>query len=413
MSILLLILGALVALAATVSFFPIRKDPFTGTSFAIGWLMSELAGQLFVLNALLAGLLLWGGGGRSTLGRIGLVLDVLGALGLIALAVVGRASRGVVTRSLGATPGFPVDPTEALRHPRWGRWWRVAMAIPLPGRRIEQHKNIPYVDDGLSAHRLDLYRPAGGVEGAPVMIYVHGGAWIIGDKREQGKPMMFELVRRGWVCVSVNYRLSPKATWPDHIVDVFQAIAWVKEHIAEYGGDPSFVALSGGSAGGHLAALAALSAGDPTFQPGFEDKDTTVDACIPIYGVLEMTGDPATSGVHGPGLKILLERQVMKRSIADHREVFEAASPLHRVHAAAPPFLVLAGTNDTLVPIAVPRAFVPALRAISSQPVGYIELPLAQHAFDVMASPRCSATTAGIVAFLDAVRSARSGGGDS
>ena len=72
MSILLLILGALVALAATVSFFPIRKDPFTGTSFAIGWLTSELAGQLFVLNALLAGLLLWGGGGRSTLGRIGL-----------------------------------------------------------------------------------------------------------------------------------------------------------------------------------------------------------------------------------------------------------------------------------------------------------------------------------------------------
>ena len=77
------------------------------------------------------------------------------------------------------------------------------------------------------------------------MVYIHGGAWMIGDKREQGKPMMYELVARGWVCVAINYRLSPKATWPDHIVDAKRAVAWVKEHIAEYGGDPSFVAVSG------------------------------------------------------------------------------------------------------------------------------------------------------------------------
>jgi acetyl esterase/lipase len=119
------------------------------------------------------------------------------------------------------------------------------------------------------------------------MVYIHGGAWIIGEKREQGKPMMYELVARGWVCVAINYRLSPKATWPDHIVDAKRAVAWVKEHIAEYGGDPSFVAVSGGSAGGHLCALLALSAGDPTFQPGFEEADTSVEACVPFYGVMD------------------------------------------------------------------------------------------------------------------------------
>ncbi len=99
------------------------------------------------------------------------------------------------------------------------------------------------------------------------MVYIHGGAWMIGDKREQGKPMMYELVARGWVCVAINYRLSPEATWPDHIVDAKRAVAWVKEHVAEYGGDPSFVAVSGGSAGGHLCALLALSAGTPPSSP--------------------------------------------------------------------------------------------------------------------------------------------------
>ena len=86
-----------------------------------------------------------------------------------------------------------------------------------------------------------------------MLVYIHGGAWVIGDKREQGIPMMHELVQRGWVCVAINYRLSPKATWPDHIVDCKRAVAWVREHIAEYGGDPSFIAVSGGSAGGHLS----------------------------------------------------------------------------------------------------------------------------------------------------------------
>ena len=108
-------------------------------------------------------------------------------------------------------------------------------------------KNIDYWGDGIRRHRLDIIARKDldrGARAAPVMVYIHGGAWIIGDKREQGKPMLYELVARGWVCVTINYRLSPKATWPDHIVDCKRAIAWVREHIAEYGGDPSFIALS-------------------------------------------------------------------------------------------------------------------------------------------------------------------------
>ena len=157
------------------------------------------------------------------------------------------------------------------------------------------------------------------------MVYIHGGAWVIGDKREQGKPMMYELVARGWVCVAINYRLSPKATWPDHIVDVKRAVAWVKEHIAEYGGDPEFVAVSGGSAGGHLCALAALTAGDPAFQPGFEDGRHLGAGLRPLLRRHGHDGsDPRARAATARACVEMLEKTVMKTTVAEHPEVFRA-----------------------------------------------------------------------------------------
>ena len=89
-----------------------------------------------------------------------------------------------------------------------------------------------------------------------MLLYFHGGAWVMGDKREQGIPMLEYLAERGYVCVTANYALSPKAKWPRHVVDCKLALLWVKRHITEYGGDPGLVFVSGCSAGGHLAALA-------------------------------------------------------------------------------------------------------------------------------------------------------------
>ena len=300
-------------------------------------------------------------------------------------------------------PTFPV-PTEPTP-PTWGRWWRVTRAIPLRSRAVEAARDIDYWGDGIARHRLDVYRSRlAPPDKAPVMVYIHGGAWLIGDKRQQGKPMMYELVARGWVCVAINYRLSPRATWPEHIVDAKRAVAWVKKHIAEYGGDPSFVAVSGGSAGGHLCALLALSAGDRAFQPGFEELDTSVQACVPFYGVMDLTGSPEGSARFGPGLLKMLEKKVMKTRESEHPEVFRDASPTCRVHAGAPPFFVLQGVNDTLVPVETARIFVDRLRTVSRQPVAYAELPLAQHAFDVLASLRCQATTSAVGDFLDGAR---------
>lgn len=399
-----LIIAVLVFICVVFTFLPIRRDPITGWNFAVGWIVSELAGQLLVLFAIITGILAVFGGWRGPIGLTALVIDVLIYVGLVTLLISGFSARHTVGKALEEIPGFSVSISNDEHRPRWGRWWRVARAIPLPSRDLDVIKNVSYAEDGVKAHRLDIIKSKITTSNAPVLLYIHGGAWVLGDKREQGKPMMFELAARGWVCVTANYRLSPKSTWPDHIVDVMLAIAWVKEHIADYGGDPDFVAISGGSAGGHLCALAALAFDDPAFKPGFEGVDTSVAACIPFYGVHDMTAHKEIGGRYGKGLKVLLEREVMKTKLSEAPALFEAASPLHRVRPDAPPFLVFHGVNDTLVPVAVPRAFVPALRNVSSQPVGYVELPLAQHAFDVMASPRCSATTTGVVAFLEALR---------
>jgi acetyl esterase/lipase len=208
--------------------------------------------------------------------------------------------------------------------------------------------------------------------------------------------------------VAINYRLSPRATWPAHIVDCKRAVAWVRQHIAEYGGDPGFIAVSGGSAGGHLSALLALTPDEPAWQPGFEDLDASVDACLPFYGVYDMTGDPERSGAYGDGTIDLLERLVMKTQSADNPQLFEEASPDRRVTVGAPPMMVFHGVNDTLVPVAVARHFVAQLRLQSQAPVAAVELPRAQHAFDVLASIRCRHTTMGAVRFLEGMR-ARAG----
>jgi acetyl esterase/lipase len=171
----------------------------------------------------------------------------------------------------------------------------------------------------------------------------------------------------------------------------------VKANIAGYGGDPGFVVISGGSAGGHLCSLAALTAGDAELQPGFEGADTSVRACVPFYGIYDFTN---REGQGRPDLVHFLERHVIKRPFADAREAFDRASPMSHIHPDAPPFLVIHGTHDTLVPVGEARAFVDRMRRISRAPVAYVELPQAQHAFEVFTSARTAHVVRGVARFL-------------
>lgn len=296
--------------------------------------------------------------------------------------------------------------TDAVHHPLEP----YAARTPHPATLIETMKhrrryaektvNIPYGPNGRN-HLLDVWRRPDLPEGhrAPVLIQVPGGGWSINDKRGQAYPLMSRMTELGWICVSINYSRSPRNQWPTHIVDVKRAIAWVRANIAEYGGDPEFIAITGGSAGGHLSSLAALSAGDERLQPGFEDADTSVQAAAPYYGVYDLTNVKNMHGLMMP----YLEHWVMQRRIAEHPALYRDASPIFRAHHQAPPFFVLHGQSDSVVPSSQAREFCGALRASGARSVAYAELPNAHHAFDALATLRCQLTSEAVAAFLGIV----------
>ena len=267
------------------------------------------------------------------------------------------------------------------------RFREVARPFKMNRSDVEVIRDVSYTEGGKRA-RLDIYRPRGvDLENAPVLVQIHGGAWTIGTKEQQGLLLMNRMAERGWVCVAMNYRLAPKHPWPAQIVDVKKAIAWTRENIASYGGDPSYLVATGGSAGGHLAALAALTPGQPEYQPGFEDADTSVAACVPFYGVYDMAG--LTGEAHAVQLRDdFLGPRVFKEDPAKHLEDFVKASPLAHVSPEAPDFFVLHGSNDSLVNVSQARGFVEKLKAESKATVTYAEFPGAQHAFEVFGSIR-------------------------
>jgi acetyl esterase/lipase len=249
-------------------------------------------------------------------------------------------------------------------------------------------------------HRADLPRDGK----APVLLQVPGGAWAIGMRRPQAYPLMSHLAERGWICVSMAYRISPRHTWPAHIIDVKRALAWVRENIADYGGDPDSISITGGSAGGHLCALAALTPNEPQWQPGFEDVDTSVVCAVPIYGRYDWF---TSEGSGRPEFISILQKFIVKRPFREARGMYLEASPITRVRPDAPPFYVLHGEDDSIIPVQEGRDFVEALKAVSDNPVVYSEIPHAQHAFDFFGSPHGDYTAQAVGRFLDWVRAKR------
>jgi acetyl esterase/lipase len=306
-------------------------------------------------------------------------------------AVLTEALQGIVS-------------ADDLAHP-WPSHHQLAPLWKAAGqRRYVYRSSVPYGDH--PSQLLDVWRqedlPA---TLAPVLVFIPGGAWVFGSRALQGHALMAHLVRRGWVCLSLQYRTSPQHRWPRQMTDVKAAIAWARGNVDQFGGDPNFIVAAGCSAGGHLAALAGLTANDPQWQAELPtDADTSVDAVVSTYGIYDWQD---RSTVQRARFMEFLERVVVKRSQVRHPEVFRAASPVDRVHKAAPPFLVVHGSRDGLIPVGEARAFVHKLRSVSAATVGYVELPGVGHGFDLIDAARTAPVVAAIGRFLHQVNQDR------
>ena len=394
-----LILGAL---AYNVHNPVLYAEKPTVVSFVAGWLTGELAVQQIAVQAAVV-LLFWQAGGIQGLsGAVGMLIVLISWLALWRF----HADAGSLPRSLGMAldAGLGTDWRSDLGTEARSRLQTQPdqrdMLLPIRpiSSGVEVIKDRPY---GNYDQTLDIYRRRGSGANAPVLLQIHGGAWTenMGSKNEQALPLMNLMAERhGLICVACSYRLSPTATFPEHLIDCKQAVVWIKDNIAEYGGNRGFVAVTGGSAGGHLSALLALTPSVAAFQPGFEERDTRISAAVPYYGMYDFTGEYALDN-HAGGIRFIEDR-IMKTRVSDNLEQYRASSPLHNVTPEAPPFLIVHGTHDSLVALAHGRALHQKLKAVSDQPAVYFEIPGAQHAFDMFASPRSEHVKFGVAQFL-------------
>ncbi|WP_319804536.1 alpha/beta hydrolase [Nocardioides malaquae] len=376
-----LVRQALLAALTANALRPSRTFRGGALSFLLGWVTVEWAPQLLVASTVDTAQ----AAARRRATPLGVALAALAWAGLLREIALSRATPQGFNESLaslGKVDGLePIAPRDAQRT------WRRSVH-PLPRRRedVVVVRDIRYSDAGRRG-LLDVYRPAEVPVDAPVLLQVHGGGWTIGSKEVQAVPLMQHMASLGWVCVAINYRLAPRDPFPAQIIDVKRALAWIRDHVAEHGGDPDYVVITGGSAGGHLAALAALTPGDPVLQPGFEEADTSVRAAVPVYGVYDFAGVTGLRSVEAMRDRFLAPR-ILQKSFSQDPEAFEQASPILRITEDAPDFFVIHGDTDSLVDVNQARRFVEALREKSTAHVVYTELRGAQHAFDIFESTR-------------------------
>jgi acetyl esterase/lipase len=203
---------------------------------------------------------------------------------------------------------------------------------------------------GFRPLNLDLHRPEGPGP-FPVVVFVHGGGWMVGSRRTfcffPVDETFGRLVAEGWAVASVDYRLSGEAVFPAPLDDVRAALQWVIAEASTYDLDPDAIAVWGESAGGQLAALLAL------------DPGTAVRAAVDWYGPSDLADVPPAPTPAGPPSR---EARLLGVDRVDDPDATRAASPLHHAHAGAPPFLLAHGLDDRAIPHRHSERFAAALR---------------------------------------------------
>lgn len=374
-----MLLAALLAWCTLLAVAPSRAPLDNGyLVWAFGFIVNEIPALAIYLLVAAAGLSAVLGDLDTPLGWTATFVAATTVAGLLVAGWratrSGRAVSQALSAGLGSQWQAALDP--AAGKPRSPAAAGLVLLTPIRVRRrsVERIADLSYGDAGV-ANTLDVYRRRSGQVGGPILVHLHGGALSRGRKDRQCLPLIYALASRGWLCISANYRLRPATSFPGHLIDVKKVLAWVQVEAAAYGGDPATVFVAGSSSGAQLASLAALTANDPAYQPGFESVDTSVTGAVALYGYY---GPPALHAGDSGAMRFL---------------------PVTRVAADAPPFFVAHGDLDTLTSVQEARHFAARLRAVSMRPVVYAELPGAQHGFDTFRSLRADNIVKGVEAF--------------
>lgn len=240
---------------------------------------------------------------------------------------------------------------------------------------LECFPDLVYQTVGSRALRLDVYRLKGPRPPSPVLVFIHGGAWKSGDKRDYSVYLL-PFAANGYVTVSVAYRFSREAPFPAAVQDVRCAGTWIQNHAKEYGMDAERIALIGGSAGGHLAMMAAYAAEAPLLHSECDGDSTRlkVRAVVSIYGPSDLTAPVAR------------ENSAVVRFIGkpwdQAPDLYAQASPLFWIDGRDPATLLFHGTLDELVPVAQSDSLAARLRR-AHVPVVYHRLRGWPHTMDL------------------------------
>ena len=226
-------------------------------------------------------------------------------------------------------------------------------------------KDLAYVDDGDPKHKLDLYMPEGAAK-VPVVMWIHGGGWKTGDRSLYG-AIGRRFAEAGIGFAAISYRLSPKVKHPAHVEDCARAFAWLYAHVADYGGDPDRLFVSGQSAGGHLSALLTL---DPQYLKALNVPQGAIKGVIPMSGVY-------TVPCLGPDARGLMS--MFPDSFGSDPDVCRSASPISHLSTLSCPMLVITETEDAGLIRPTMKAFQAAAEKAGVKDVRFIDADQRNH----------------------------------
>ncbi len=232
-----------------------------------------------------------------------------------------------------------------------------AVNVPIPDSIVVE-KDIEFARVEDKSLKLDIYRPKKKEKPLPAIVFIHGGSWKGGDK-EQLKLYAVRFAERGYITVSISYRLSQEASFPAAVHDAKCAVRWVRANAEKYGIDPNMIGVSGNSAGGHLAMMIGFSSDVKELEGkgGNGDGSSKVQVVIDFYGPVDLTTPFARN-------RGAVRDFLGGKRYEEDPPLYRRASPITYLTKDDPPTLIFHGTIDTLVPIAQADLLAKKLKAL-------------------------------------------------